>query len=146
MGQPVCRRPAHSFVPGSGNIYRLPQDQWFSQYLTGHLKALVLPGMKPPLDQCQSETGDFDAGDPIGGDTASGVQIGTAGGTGNGVVGMAGDQQTLMFTGPPGEPLFGLFLQSVVPGGAGGIWNAQSFQRLPEITNQEAGQLPQSTV
>ncbi len=135
-------RPAASYFILSEFIYAYRISQHFPSGLQKQIRACL----GAPFDQSEAAVFDFYAGDAGGMDTAAGVAVRGLSGADHGMMGMAGHQNMMLIRGPFCQALFGFFLFAVVFSCAGGIGDAQLFQRPPEITDQKAGERPEGAV
>ena len=59
---------------------------------------------------------------------------------------MSCDQDAVILSGPSGQGTFHLLFFRVILRGAGRIQETSSFQRFPDISDQETGRAPQDAV
>ena len=118
----------------------------FSEYLPFDIKCHIFSGLYAPLYKGETSIFDFDTGDAARMYTAPGVTIRRNGSAYHGMVSVPGDEQPVCGGGPGSQPFFGFFLSDIVFGGTGRVGDSQAFQRLPDITDEEACQWPECTV
>ena len=78
--------------------------------------------------------------------TAAGIAVGRLFGADHRMMGMAGDKKMSVILRPFDKALFGFLFPAVIFCRAGGIGNAELFERPPYITHEKTGQEPEGTV
>ena len=109
----------------------------FSERNAFHEERLIRSCSQSPFDQCKAAVCDFNAGDPGRRYTAACIGIWGRRRSDHGMMGVAGNQQVMMLSGPVREPFFSPLFLSVVFGRTGRIGDSQLLQRTPQIADKE---------
>ena len=102
------------------------------------IKGKIIPCADTPFYKGNAAVFDFNSGDACGVDAASGIKVRGIFFTNHWVMGMAGNQDMVVFCCPGVQAFFCFSFFGVVFCRTGRVWDAKAFKRLPYISNQKA--------